>query len=164
VQYEQHDVGDHHGQDCQRRDCGDKTGNSALTSLGDQPILVATSVDERALRLIGEHRAVESAAAEAEGIRVALHPDVEGGLLAAGGQLGDRVLHRDPAAIHDRDLADRLHLVEQCGERSTVRPSATKPRITWRNSRIPAGSSPFVGSSRISSSGSASRLRATPSR
>jgi len=74
---------------------------------------VATSVDERALRLIGEHRAVESAAAEAEGIRVALHPDVEGGLLAAGGQLGDRVLHRDPAAIHDRDLADRLHLVEQ---------------------------------------------------
>src|SRR5215211_3405655 len=51
----------------------------------------------------------------------------------------------------------------RCEESRTVRPSATKPRIIARNSWIPAGSSPFVGSSRIKSSGSARRLRATPS-
>jgi hypothetical protein len=38
---------------------------------------VATSDDRQALALIGEHRAVESASPEADGIRVALHPDVE---------------------------------------------------------------------------------------
>ena len=45
-----------------------------------------------------------------------------------------------------------------------MRPSATSSRIRWRISRMPAGSSPFIGSSRISSSGSASRQRATPRR
>ena len=52
----------------------------------------------------------------------------------------------------------------RCEESSTVRPSATSSRIRSRNSRMPAGSSPFIGSSRISSSGSASRQRATPRR
>ena len=45
-----------------------------------------------------------------------------------------------------------------------MRPSATNSRISRRISRMPAGSSPFSGSSRISSSGSPSRQRATPSR
>ena len=45
-----------------------------------------------------------------------------------------------------------------------MRPSATKLRIIARNSWMPAGSSPLVGSSRIRSSGSASSARATPSR
>src|SRR4029453_7234887 len=49
-----------------------------LAAAGEQRILVATSEDPRALTVIGEHRAVESAAREADGIRVALHPDVEG--------------------------------------------------------------------------------------
>jgi ABC-2 type transport system ATP-binding protein len=49
-----------------------------LAADGEQTILVATSDDPRALTVIGEHRAVESAAREADGIRVALHPDVEG--------------------------------------------------------------------------------------
>ena len=49
-------------------------------------------------------------------------------------------------------------------ERNTVRPSSTKARIRLRISRMPAGSSPFIGSSRISSAGSASRQRAMPSR
>jgi ABC-2 type transport system ATP-binding protein len=48
-----------------------------LAADGEQTILVATSDDRRALALIGEHRAVESASPEADGIRVALHPDVE---------------------------------------------------------------------------------------
>jgi ABC-2 type transport system ATP-binding protein len=61
-----------------------------LAAGGEQTILVATSDDERALRLIGEHRAVESAAAESEGIRVALHPDVEGEL--AADDLGRRIV------------------------------------------------------------------------
>ena len=48
---------------------------------------------------------------------------------------------------------------------NTVLPSSsTNERIIWRNSAIPAGSSPFDGSSRIRSSGSVRRLRATPSR
>jgi hypothetical protein len=53
----------------------------------------------------------------------------------------------------------------RCEEMNTVRPScSTIARIIWRNSWMPPGSSPLVGSSRISSSGSASRQRATPSR
>ncbi len=61
-----------------------------LAAGAEQTILVATSDDERALRLIGEHRGVESAAAEPEGIRVALHPDVEGEL--AADDLGRRIV------------------------------------------------------------------------
>ena len=46
----------------------------------------------------------------------------------------------------------------------TVRPSSTNERIMSRMSCMPAGSSPFIGSSRISSDGSPSRQAATPSR
>ena len=53
----------------------------------------------------------------------------------------------------------------RCEEMNTVRPScSTIARIISRNSWMPPGSRPLVGSSRISSSGSASRQRATPRR
>jgi ABC-2 type transport system ATP-binding protein len=44
---------------------------------GEQTILIATSDEDRALTLLTESRAVASAVAEAEGIRVSLRPDVE---------------------------------------------------------------------------------------
>jgi ABC-2 type transport system ATP-binding protein len=44
---------------------------------GTQTILIATSDELRALALLAEHRAVASAVAEADGIRVSLRPDVE---------------------------------------------------------------------------------------
>jgi ABC-2 type transport system ATP-binding protein len=44
---------------------------------GEQTILIATSDEERALALLAENRAVASAVAEPEGIRVRLGPDVE---------------------------------------------------------------------------------------
>ena len=44
---------------------------------GEQTILIATSDEDRALTLLRESRAVASAVAEAEGIRVRLRPDVE---------------------------------------------------------------------------------------
>jgi len=44
---------------------------------GEQTILIATSDEERALALLAENRAVSSAVAEAEGIRVSLRTDVE---------------------------------------------------------------------------------------
>jgi ABC-2 type transport system ATP-binding protein len=44
---------------------------------GEQTILIATSDEELALALLGENRAVASAVAETEGIRVRLRPDVE---------------------------------------------------------------------------------------
>jgi ABC-2 type transport system ATP-binding protein len=44
---------------------------------GEQTILIATNDEERALTLLTESRAVTSAVAEAEGIRVRLRPDVE---------------------------------------------------------------------------------------
>jgi ABC-2 type transport system ATP-binding protein len=44
---------------------------------GQQTILIATSDEERALGLLAENRAIASAVAEAEGIRVSLRPDVE---------------------------------------------------------------------------------------
>jgi ABC-2 type transport system ATP-binding protein len=61
-----------------------------LAADGEQTILVATSDDQRALTVIGEHRAVESASPEADGIRVALHPDVEGE--CAGDDLSRRIV------------------------------------------------------------------------
>ena len=45
---------------------------------------------------------------------------------------------------------------------TTVRPSATRDRIMSRMSSIPAGSRPFMGSSRMSSWGSPRRQAATP--
>ena len=44
---------------------------------GEETILIATSDEERALALLNENRAVASAVAEANGIRVRLRPDVE---------------------------------------------------------------------------------------
>jgi ABC-2 type transport system ATP-binding protein len=44
---------------------------------GGETILIATSDEERALALLDENRAVASAVAEANGIRVRLRPDVE---------------------------------------------------------------------------------------
>jgi ABC-2 type transport system ATP-binding protein len=48
-----------------------------LAGGGEETILIATSDEERALTLLGENRAVASAVAEANGIRVRLRPDVE---------------------------------------------------------------------------------------
>ena len=45
---------------------------------------------------------------------------------------------------------------------NTVRPSAASPRSNVRTSRMPGGSSPFAGSSRIRSSGSFISAAATP--
>ena len=52
----------------------------------------------------------------------------------------------------------------RCDDSITVRPSSARLTIIARISCIPAGSSPFIGSSRISSSGSPSRHEATPRR
>ena len=52
----------------------------------------------------------------------------------------------------------------RCEDNTTVRPSATSERIISRMSCMPAGSSPFMGSSRISSWGSPIRQAATPRR
>jgi ABC-2 type transport system ATP-binding protein len=48
-----------------------------LASGRRETILIATSDDERALALLAENRAVASAVAEADGIRVSLRPDME---------------------------------------------------------------------------------------
>ena len=52
----------------------------------------------------------------------------------------------------------------RCDDSTTVRPSATSERIMSRISCMPAGSSPFIGSSRIRSCGSPIRQAATPRR
>src|SRR5579872_2667696 len=52
----------------------------------------------------------------------------------------------------------------RCEERTTVRPSATSAESMDLMSCMPAGSRPFMGSSRMSSSGSPSRQAATPRR
>jgi ABC-2 type transport system ATP-binding protein len=47
-----------------------------LAAGGEQTILVATNDDDRALAIVGEHRAVQSAATGPEGVRITLRPDV----------------------------------------------------------------------------------------
>jgi ABC-2 type transport system ATP-binding protein len=57
---------------------------------GEGTILLATSDDERALALLGESRAVASALAESNGIRVRLRPDVEAA--PAADEIGRRLV------------------------------------------------------------------------
>jgi len=57
---------------------------------GEETILIATSDEERAFALLGENRAVASAVAEANGIRVRLRPDVEAE--PAADELGRRLV------------------------------------------------------------------------
>jgi ABC-2 type transport system ATP-binding protein len=62
---------------------------------GEQTILIVTSDDERALTLLAESRAVASAVAEADGIRVSLRPDME--TQPAADDLGRRLVLADLA-------------------------------------------------------------------
>jgi ABC-2 type transport system ATP-binding protein len=48
-----------------------------LAADGKQTILVATSDNEEARRILGEHRAIQSVAPENGHVRITLHPDVE---------------------------------------------------------------------------------------
>jgi predicted nuclease with TOPRIM domain len=48
-----------------------------LAAAGKQSILIATSDDERALRIVADHRAVNSASPGTDGIRVAFDADVD---------------------------------------------------------------------------------------
>ena len=102
----------------------------------------------------GEERAAPALVARAD----------EDGLPAAC-ELGERALHDHAAVVDDRDVvADLLDLVEQVrGEqhRASLGDEAADHAAKLV---MPAGSRPLVGSSRISSSGSASSARATPSR
>jgi ABC-2 type transport system ATP-binding protein len=61
-----------------------------LAAGGERTILVATGDDERALAILSEHRAIACAAAEPDGIRVTLHPDVEAE--AASDDIGRRLV------------------------------------------------------------------------
>lgn len=80
-------------------------------------------------------------------------------------QIVDRALTDDVAAVDDGDrVAGPFHLVKEMEESITVRPSLTRLRIISRISSMPAGSSPFIGSSRIKSFGSARRQAAMPRR
>ena len=65
-------------------------GPLADLAAGPPSILLATSDDERALALLGEHRAVASASAGEGGISVILRPDVE--VDAASDDLGRRLV------------------------------------------------------------------------
>jgi ABC-2 type transport system ATP-binding protein len=61
-----------------------------LTAGGEQTVLVATNDDQRSSAILADHRAVASAAAEAEGIRVRLWSDVEAE--AAADDIGRRLV------------------------------------------------------------------------
>jgi ABC-2 type transport system ATP-binding protein len=61
-----------------------------LAAAGKQSILIATSDDERALTILGEHRAVASATTGPDGIRVALHAELE--TEAAADDIGRRIV------------------------------------------------------------------------
>ena len=61
-----------------------------LATGGEQTILIATSDDGEGLALLSEHRADAVATSGPDGIRVALHPDVEAE--AAAGDIGRRLV------------------------------------------------------------------------
>ena len=61
-----------------------------LAAGGEQSILIATSDDERSSAILGEHRAVASAASESDGVRVRFWTDVQAE--AAGDDIGRRLV------------------------------------------------------------------------
>jgi ABC-2 type transport system ATP-binding protein len=61
-----------------------------LAAAGEQSIMVATSDDARTLALLAEHRAVESATSERDGIRVTLRSEAEAE--AAADDIGRRIV------------------------------------------------------------------------
>jgi ABC-2 type transport system ATP-binding protein len=61
-----------------------------LAAGGEQSILVATSDDEAALRVLADHRAVAAAEAGPDGVRAVLHRDVEGD--TAAGDISRRLV------------------------------------------------------------------------
>jgi ABC-2 type transport system ATP-binding protein len=69
-----------------------------LAADGAPTILIATSDDARALRILGQHRAVESTTAELDGIRVTLHNDVEAN--GAADDIGRRIFEAHLAIRH----------------------------------------------------------------
>jgi ABC-2 type transport system ATP-binding protein len=77
-----------------------------LAAGGRHTILIATSDDEQALTILSEHRAVETAATEADGIRVALDPgaadDLSRRLVLAG--LAIRRFEPSRASLEQRFL------------------------------------------------------------
>jgi ABC-2 type transport system ATP-binding protein len=87
-----------------------------LAAGGRQTILVATSDDEQALALLADHRAVESAAMEPGGIRVALDPlaadDLSRRLVLAG--LAIRRFEPSRASLEQRflEITSRLEDAE----------------------------------------------------
>src|SRR5436305_2111561 len=87
-----------------------------LAAGGRQPILVATSDDEQAIVLVAAHRAVESAAMEPGGIRVALDPlaadDLSRRLVLAG--LAIRRFEPSRASLEQRflEITSRLEDAE----------------------------------------------------
>ena len=84
----------------------------------------------------------------------------------ARGQLVERRLDDEFAAIDDQNLVDRLRDLCEHVARDEHRPTlwAANSRRKSRSQRTPSGSSPFAGSSRTSSSGSPRSAEASPSR
>ena len=80
-------------------------------------------------------------------------------------QLVDRALSDDHALVDDRNVvAGLLHLVEQVRGQEHRAPLVDELADQAAQLEDAAGSRPFIGSSRINSSGSASRQRAMPRR
>ena len=75
-----------------------------------------------------------------------------------------RRTHRRPCSITTSQSQTCSTSLRRCEDTSTVRSADERSPISWRISRMPIGSRPFVGSSRTSSSGSPRRAPAIPSR
>ena len=71
---------------------------------------------------------------------------------------------RRPWPITTRCSAVRAISLIRCDDTSTVRPSAARERSRVRIHKIPSGSSPLMGSSRIKMAGSPRRAEAIPRR
>ena len=107
--------------------------------------------------------AARAAIASARASSVRAQPVARAALAA---QVGERALVDDAPA--SRTIATRSHSSCTSGswwlESSTVMPSSASRRISARMSRIPAGSRPVAGSSRISRRGRRSSAAAIPRR
>ena len=131
------------------------TSRSVPGSQGDPQSIGAEAHRCRPLRAVEERHRPARASSSRSGVRTPIQPD--------SSEIGPCRITLPRSTMATASQV-RSTSSSRCEDRTTVRPSATSDRIISRISSMPAGSSPFIGSSRMSSCGSPSRQAATPSR
>ena len=148
--------------------CGVSSCRTSAVLRGDlADALAGQAVDlEHAALGAGDRRRRRPTSASRSARRLG-RADAHGGVLRGlGDDLGDASCRRSAGRARSTIRCSAVSAISliRCEERKTVRPSAARPLSRLRIHRMPSGSRPLAGSSRMTVSGSPSSAEAMPSR